>query len=58
LFGDNDFMTAPCSHPKVRIVSRDEDAEYVECEDCREVFESGEFRDMEIESKQDDLEGE
>ena len=51
-------MNTPCSHPKVRIVSRDEDAEYVECEDCREVFESGEFRDMEIESKQDDLEKE
>ncbi len=46
-------MNAPCSHPRVRTVSRDEDAEYVECEDCREIFESGEFRDMEIESKQD-----
>ncbi len=51
-------MTAPCSHPRVRIVSRDEDGEYVECEDCREVFESGEFRDMEIEGKQDELEEE
>jgi len=51
-------MNSPCSHPRVRIVSRDEDAEYVECEDCREVFESGEFRDMEIESKQDALEEE
>ncbi len=51
-------MNAPCSHPRVRIVSRDEDAEYVECEDCREVFDSGEFRDMEIESKQDVLEEE
>jgi hypothetical protein len=45
-------MNAPCSHPRVRIVSRDEDAEYVECEECREVFEAGEFRDMEIESKE------
>ena len=44
-------MNAPCSHPRVRIVSRSEDAEYVECEECREIFESGEFRDMEIESK-------
>ena len=57
-FGDDNSMNAPCSHPRVRIVSRDEDAEYVECEDCREVFESAEFRDMEIESKQDDLEEE
>jgi hypothetical protein len=45
-------MISPCSHPRVRIVSRDEEAEYVECEECREVFEAGEFRDMEIESKQ------
>jgi len=48
-------MSAPCSHPRVRIVSRDEDAEYVECEECREVFESGELRDMEIESEQIEL---
>jgi hypothetical protein len=51
-------MNAPCSHARVRIVSRDEDAEYVECEDCREVFESGELRDLEIESKQNDLKDE
>jgi len=51
-------MTMPCSHPRVRIVSRDEDAEYVECEECREVFESGEFRDIEIERTQAALEDE
>ncbi len=51
-------MNAACSHPRVRIVSRDEDAEYVECEECREIFEAGEFRDMEIESKQEQLEEE
>jgi hypothetical protein len=55
---DLQIMTAPCSHPRVRIVSRDEDAEYVECEDCREVFDSGEFRDMEIESKEEPPEDE
>ncbi|GAC1663120.1 MAG: hypothetical protein NVS9B15_26260 [Acidobacteriaceae bacterium] len=40
---------APCDHPKVKVVARDEDAEYVECTQCGEVFESSEFRDMEIE---------
>lgn len=45
-------MSTACKHPKVRIVSRDEDAEYVECLDCGEVFESGEFRDMQIEEMQ------
>jgi hypothetical protein len=38
-----------CKHPQVQIVSRDEDAEYVECKECGEVFESSEFRDMAIE---------
>ncbi len=41
----------PCLHPKVQVVSRDEDAEYVECLECREVFESSEFQDMAIEEK-------
>jgi transcription initiation factor TFIIIB Brf1 subunit/transcription initiation factor TFIIB len=35
-----------CKHPQVQIVSRDEDAEYVECKECGEVFESSEFKDM------------
>jgi hypothetical protein len=39
----------PCKHPRVQIVSRDEDSEFVECLECREVFESSEFRDMSIE---------
>jgi hypothetical protein len=39
----------PCKHPRVQIVSRDEDAEYVECKECGDVFESSEFKDMELE---------
>ncbi len=39
----------PCKHPRVQIVSRDEDAEFVECKECGEVFESSEFKDMNIE---------
>ena len=38
-----------CKHPRVRIVSRDEDSEFVECLECGDVFESSEFRDMTIE---------
>jgi hypothetical protein len=41
--------TEQCKHPQVQIVSRDEDSEYVECKECGEIFESSEFRDMEIE---------
>jgi len=42
-------MSSACRHPRVRIVSRHEDTEFVECQDCGEVFDSEEFRDMEIE---------
>ena len=35
--------------PRVRIVSRDEYSEFVECLECGEVFESSEFKDMTIE---------
>ena len=42
-------MATACKHPRVRIVSRHEDTEFVECLECGEVFDSEEFRDMEIE---------
>ena len=38
-----------CKHPRVRVVAREEDAEFVECLECGEVFESSEFKDMQIE---------
>jgi hypothetical protein len=47
-------MNQPCRHPRVQIVSRDEDAEFVECLECREVFESSEFKDMDIEEQETD----
>jgi hypothetical protein len=40
---------AACKHPRVQIVAREEDTEFVECLECREIFESSEFRDMAIE---------
>jgi hypothetical protein len=50
----NKSVEKPCQHPRVQIVSRDDEAEYVECLECREVFESSEFKDMEIEEKVSD----
>ena len=38
-----------CKHPRVQIVSREEDAEFVECVECGDIFESSEFKDMMIE---------
>lgn len=40
-----------CKHPRVRVLTREEDAEFVECLECGEVFDSHEFTDMAIEEK-------
>jgi hypothetical protein len=42
-------MPAPCKHPSVRIVSRHDDTEFVECLECGEVFDSEEFHDIALE---------
>ena len=50
----NASMKQPCKHLRVQIVSRDEDAEFVECKECGEIFESSEFKDMNIEESTQD----
>jgi hypothetical protein len=42
-----------CRHPRVRVVAREEDAEFVECQECGDVFEASEFKDMAIEENLD-----
>lgn len=42
-----------CTHPRVQIVARGSDGEFVECLECREIFEASEFQDMEAEERQD-----
>ena len=42
-------MDKKCKHPRVQIVAREEDSEFVECLECGEIFESSEFKDMAIE---------
>ena len=44
-------MPKLCKHPRVQIVARDEDSEFVECKECGEVFEASEFKDMAIEER-------
>lgn len=39
-------MPAPCKHSVVRIVARDQDAEFVECLACGEIFDSVEYEDI------------
>jgi hypothetical protein len=45
-------MTAKCKHPIVKIVAREEDSEFVECQKCGEVFDSAEFSDIAIEEEE------
>ena len=51
-------MTPVCKHPIVKVVAREDDAEFVECQQCGEVFDSAEFNDMameeEAETKEED----
>jgi hypothetical protein len=42
-------INQPCRHPRVQIVARQDDTEFFECLECREVFESSELKDMDIE---------
>jgi len=44
-------MTPKCKHPIVKIVAREEDAEFVECQTCGEIFDSAEFSDIAIEEE-------
>jgi hypothetical protein len=45
-------MTTTCKHPVVKVVAREEDAEFVECQQCGEVFDSAEYSDIAIEEEQ------
>ncbi len=51
-------MPVPCKHPQVRVVAREDDVEFVECQKCGEVFDSAEFPDIlsedEAEAKADE----
>jgi Zn ribbon nucleic-acid-binding protein len=40
------IMQPVCKHPKVRVVAREDDVEYVECEECGEVFDADEYQEI------------
>jgi len=39
-------MPVLCKHPQVRVVAREEDVEFVECQTCGEVFDPAVFKDI------------
>ena len=40
-----------CLHPRVQVVARGSDGEFVECLECREIFEASEFKDMDADER-------
>jgi Zn ribbon nucleic-acid-binding protein len=44
-------MTPLCKHPIVKVVAREDDVEFVECQSCGEVFDSVEYNDIAIEEE-------
>jgi hypothetical protein len=40
-------MPNHCEHPRIQVISHDDNGEFVECLDCREVFESSELEESE-----------
>jgi Zn ribbon nucleic-acid-binding protein len=47
-------MNTECRHLQVRFVSREEDAEFVECVNCGEIFDAAELRDIAAEEEEAD----
>lgn len=38
-------MNEPCRHTNTRLIAKDESGEYVECLDCRDIFEREELEE-------------
>jgi hypothetical protein len=48
-------MQPVCKHPKVRVEAREDDVEYVECEECGEVFDADEYQEMSQDGSGDEI---
>ena len=40
-------MPTKCDHVRVNVISHDDNGEFVECLDCKEIFESSELEESE-----------
>ena len=40
-------MTQPCPHARTQVIAHDENGEFVECLDCKEIFETSELEESE-----------
>lgn len=54
--GEQNRMTEPCLHARTQVIAHDENGEFVECLDCKEIFESSELEESQSkENIQEDL---
>ena len=46
-----------CEHPRTKIIARDEGVDYVECLDCKKVFEAEDLEPLVPDSPEQEEEG-
>jgi len=44
-------MTQPCRHDRVEVIAQDTNGKFVECLDCREIFEAEELDELASQAK-------
>ena len=46
-------MTPVCRHTRVEVISQDDNGKFVECLECREIYEAAELDDLTAKESQD-----
>lgn len=47
-------MQPACDHPRTEIIARREGIDYVECLDCRQIFEAEDLEQVSVEEDEDE----
>jgi hypothetical protein len=48
-------MNKPCSHSNVQVIAQDDNGKFLECLDCKEIFESSELEEAKESEPKEDL---
>ncbi len=46
-------MEPYCEHPRTKIIARDGNVDYVECLDCKKVFEAEDLEPLSVEAEEE-----
>ncbi|MFB3825131.1 MAG: hypothetical protein ACE15B_00130 [Bryobacteraceae bacterium] len=46
-------MQPPCEHPRTTVIARRDGVDYVECLDCREIFEAEDLEPVTVEEQEE-----